>query len=75
MKRAIAFLIAVVIFAVASAAFAIFGVPAQASPRSTWANTTYIELIVDGQIVDPNRIELPLDTPIIDERFKEAGKK
>jgi hypothetical protein len=36
--------------------------------------TIYIELIVDGQIVDLNRIPLPPDTPIIDERFKDAGK-
>jgi len=33
-------------------------------------NTTYIELAVDGKIVDLNRIPLPSDTPIIDERFK-----
>jgi hypothetical protein len=30
-------------------------------------------LIVDGDIVDLNRIPLPPDTPIIDERFKERG--
>ena len=30
-----------------------------------------IELIVDGNIVDLNRIPLPPDTPIIDNRFKE----
>jgi hypothetical protein len=36
-----------------------------------WERTIYIELIVDGEIVDLNRIPLPLDTPIIDERFKE----
>jgi hypothetical protein len=34
-----------------------------------WLNTTYIELVVDGEIVDLNRIELPPDTPIIDQRF------
>ena len=28
-----------------------------------------IELIVDGDIVDLNRIPLPTDTPIIDKRF------
>ena len=39
-----------------------------------WMNVTYIELIVDGSIVDLNRIPLPSDTPIIDERFKQAGK-
>jgi hypothetical protein len=36
--------------------------------------TIYIELIVDGQIVDLNRIELPKDTPISDERFKDGSK-
>jgi len=35
-----------------------------------WWHTIYIELIVDGEIVDLNRIPLPADTPIIDERFK-----
>jgi hypothetical protein len=35
----------------------------------------YIELIVDGEIVDLNRILLPPDTPIIDERFKEGITK
>ena len=34
-------------------------------------NSTYIELIVDGKIVDLNRIPLPADTPIIDKRFEE----
>jgi len=38
-----------------------------------WEQTIYIELIVDGQIVDLNRIPLPRDTPIIDERFKDNG--
>ena len=31
-----------------------------------------IQLIVDGEIVDLNRIPLPPDTPIIDERFKDG---
>ena len=38
--------------------------------RSRWGNTNYIELVVDGRIVDLNRIRLPSGTPIIDERFK-----
>lgn len=37
--------------------------------------TIYIELIIDGEIVDLNRIQLPADTPIIDERFKEPESK
>ena len=48
--------------------------PIEGGGRSRWRNTTYIELIVDGNIVDLNRIPLPADTPIIDERFKEAAK-
>jgi hypothetical protein len=35
-----------------------------------WEKTIYIELIVDGEIVDLNRIKLPPDTPIVDERFE-----
>jgi hypothetical protein len=33
-----------------------------------------IQLIVDGDIVDLNRISLPADTPIIDRRFVEPNK-
>ena len=40
-----------------------------------WERTIYIELIVDGDIVDLNRIPLPPDTPIIDERFKDGATK
>ena len=40
-----------------------------------WEKTIYIELIVDGKIVDLNRIPLPPDTPIIDERFKDGKTK
>ena len=39
--------------------------------RERWLNTNYIELVVDGEIVDLNRIPLPADTPIIDERFND----
>jgi hypothetical protein len=37
--------------------------------------TIYVELIIDGEIVDLNRIQLPPDTPIIDDRFKEPTSK
>ena len=37
--------------------------------RARWMKTTFIGLVVDGNIVDLNRIALPADTPIIDERF------
>ena len=42
--------------------------------KGNWEQTIYIELIVDGNIVDLNRFPLPADTPIIDERFKDAAK-
>ena len=42
--------------------------------RGRWHWTTYIELVVDGEIVDLNRIPLPADTPIIDERFTDVPK-
>jgi hypothetical protein len=43
--------------------------------NGNWEKTIYIELIVDGEIVDLNRFLLPPDTPIIDERFKEGKTK
>jgi hypothetical protein len=49
--------------------------PRQTDVRTKWMNTIYIELVVDGEIVDLNRIPLPPDTPIVDERFKEEKKK
>jgi hypothetical protein len=50
-------------------------IPAQSNVRVRWMNTTYIELVVDGNIVDLNRIPLPADTPIIDERFNGGPSK
>lgn len=50
-------------------------IPGVSSPRERWMYTTYIDLIVDGDVIDLNRIPLPADTPIIDERFKEAKSK
>jgi len=50
-------------------------IPGVQELRMRWMNTSYIDLVVDGEIVDLNRIPLPADTPIIDERFKEGEKK
>jgi hypothetical protein len=50
-------------------------VPGQNNPRTTWMNTSFLELIVDGDVVDLNRIALPEGTPVIDERFKEQRNK
>lgn len=49
--------------------------PGDGEARSRWIRTTYIELVVDGDIVDLNRIALPADTPIVDERFRVEQKK
>jgi hypothetical protein len=49
-------------------------IPGQSDPRVTWLGNNYIELFVDGGVVDLNRTPLPADTPIIDERFK-GGRK
>jgi hypothetical protein len=43
--------------------------------RQHLVSTTYIDLVVDGDIVDLNRIPLPANTLIIDERFTEQQKK
>jgi len=42
--------------------------PGDRDPRSRWMYTTFIELVVDGVVVDLNRIPLPAETPLIDER-------
>ena len=39
-----------------------------------WMWTTYIYLIVDGDVVDLNRVPIPPDTPIVDERFKDGTR-
>jgi hypothetical protein len=49
--------------------------PGQGSARERWMYTTFIELVVDGDLVDLNHIPLPADTPIIDERFKDGQNK
>ncbi len=41
----------------------------------TLRTVTDIELVVDGDIVDLNRIRLPEDTPIIDKRFQDKPTK
>lgn len=43
--------------------------------RQRWMWTTYIELVVDGTVVDLNRIPLPADTQIIDMRFKDSNSE
>jgi hypothetical protein len=45
-------------------------IPGDTSARERWMYISLIELIVDGDVVDLNRIPLPADTPIIDKRFQ-----
>jgi hypothetical protein len=56
----------------ANAEVPLAGVP---HDRGRWMRTNHIELVVDGEIVDLNRIALPADTPIIDQRFEDGGNK
>ena len=41
------------------------------NPRTRWSTATYIELVVDGRVVDLDRIEIPDGIEIIDERKHE----
>src|SRR5262249_35829651 len=43
------------------------------SPPAGQEDPTYIELVVDGDIVDLNRIPLPADPPIDDERVNKPA--
>lgn len=47
-------------------------IPGQTNVRARWLSTGFIELVVDGELVDLNRIPLPEDAPIIDRRFEEG---
>ena len=51
------------------------GVVIHCPPLGKSNHPARIELVVDGEIVDLNRIPLPDDTPILDERFKDREKK
>lgn len=59
-------------FASSTADTATSDVPAKtATPKS--ANTTFFVLVVDGEVVDLNRIPLPENTYIQDDRFNDSG--
>jgi hypothetical protein len=45
-------------------------IPGKTDERVLGRNAFSLELVVDGSIVDLNRISFPADAPIIDERFK-----
>jgi len=44
--------------------------PAKGAQAHGWRARVDVILVVDGRIVDLNRIELPAETPIIDRRFE-----
>jgi len=46
------------------------GVVVHCPPAGQAEEPMHIDLVVDGDVVDLNRIRLPADTPIRDERFK-----
>ncbi len=50
-------------------------VPNGAKWEQYWGRMIVLDLVVDGEIVDLNRIEMPADTPIVDARFKEQKEK
>ncbi|MGV3720529.1 MAG: hypothetical protein ACO1SX_06425 [Actinomycetota bacterium] len=43
-------------------------IPGVANPRVRWMNTTFLEVVVDGDDIDPDRIRFPANTPLLDER-------
>ena len=49
--------------------------PLDHADNSATSDATFIELVVDGDVVDLNRLPLPADTPIMDERFKDGKNK
>jgi hypothetical protein len=49
--------------------------PGGGNVQTRGISTTYLEVIVDGEIIDLNRIPLPSDGSIVDDRFKERKNK
>lgn len=49
--------------------------PNEASTSIPRESIVSLVVYVDGSIIDLNRIALPVDTPIIDERFKDSSKE
>ena len=50
-------------------------IPGSTGLRERWMYTNYIDLVVDDDIVNLKRIELPRGVPIIDERKKDKESK
>jgi hypothetical protein len=43
-------------------------IPGVTNPRERWMNTTYLEVVVDGDTIVPKRLRIPANTPLIDEQ-------
>lgn len=41
--------------------------------RERWMNTTYLEVVVDGDVIDAARLRIPKGTPLVDERSRDRG--
>ena len=50
-------------------------IPGVTNPRERWMNATYIDVVVDDDIITFNRRSLPAGTPVIDERSKDTKGK
>ena len=50
-------------------------IPGVTNPRERWMNTTFLEVVVDDDIVNWKRIALPRGTPVIDERYPAREKQ
>ena len=47
-------------------------IPGVTNERVRWMNTNYIDLVVDGEIVDLRRIRIPAGVTVIDQRSKDG---
>jgi hypothetical protein len=43
-------------------------IPGVTDPWVRWMNTTFLEVVVDGDVIDRNRLRIPADTPVFGER-------
>lgn len=43
-------------------------IPGVTEPRMRWMNTTYLDVVVDGDVINAERLRLPAHTPLLDQR-------
>jgi hypothetical protein len=49
-------------------------IPGLTNPRLSWMNNTYLEVVVDEDVIVPKRIRIPTNAPLFDER-SQAGPR